>query len=93
MNGTTAVENRTASAGRGSKQLLCLCREIDDHVESGSYHASDSLGIQSMPDGYALMLNHDRTHYYWLRWDGTESAIHWSKWACYRGAKADAEKA
>lgn len=67
-----------------------LLREINDHVGVGSYDASNSLGIQDMPDGYALMLNPDETHYYWLRWDGVESAIHWNRWAVYRGAKANA---
>ena len=48
-----------------------------------------SLGIREMPKGYALMLNCDRTHYYWLRYDGAESCIDWDKWSVYRGAKAD----
>lgn len=48
-----------------------------------------SLGIQQMPNGYELMLNYDGTHFYWLRYDGVESCIHWDKWAVYRGAKED----
>ena len=76
-----------------SKRIDNTLKEmVDDHVGIGSYCASDSLGIQRMPYGYALMLNSDRTHYYWLRWDGAESSIHWSMWACYRGAKLDAAK-
>lgn len=50
---------------------------------------SSSLGIQTMPEGYKLILNNDRTHYYWLRDDGVESVIDWDKWRVYRGAKAD----
>lgn len=50
------------------------------------YDKSNSLGIKKMPKGYKLMLNGDRTHYYWLKDDETESCIHWDKWAVYRGA-------
>ena len=46
-----------------------------------------------MPEGYALMLNPDRTHHYWLRFNGNESAIHWDKWAVYRGAIKNKTKA
>lgn len=61
---------------------------IDDHVTAcGSTDMSASLGIKKMPEGYALMLNPDKTHYYWLRKCGLESCIHWDKWAVYRGAK------
>lgn len=51
---------------------------------------SQSLGIVQMPEGYALMLDADRMHYYWIREDGAESAIHWNKWAVYNWAKTDA---
>jgi predicted DNA-binding WGR domain protein len=47
---------------------------------------SNSLGIRQMPTGYALMINNDMTHFYWLKTDGTESCISWDKWAVYRGA-------
>lgn len=62
---------------------------IKDNVSLGSLLMSKSLGIQQMPEGYALMLNGDRTHFYWLRDDGVESAIGWDKWAVYRWAKLD----
>ena len=75
------------------RRYQLLKAEVAEHVQTGSYYASQSLGIQKMPQGYVLMLNSDRTHYYWLRWDGRESDIHWSKWACYRGAKQDAVEA
>ena len=63
---------------------------IKDHVSCGSYRECKRLGIQKMPEGYALMLNSDRSHFYWLRCDGAESVIHWNEWAIYRGAKTDA---
>ena len=48
---------------------------------------SNSLGIKKMPEGYALMINDDRTHHYWLRLsDELESVIHWDKWSVWRGA-------
>jgi hypothetical protein len=51
-----------------------------------------SLGFVKMPPGYALMLNGDESHFYWLRHDGLESVIHWNRWAVYRGAQSDAAK-
>ena len=64
-----------------------LKEEVEDDISVGSRQCS--LGICNMPDGYALMINPDRTHYYWLRSDGAESFICWDKWAVYRGAKAN----
>lgn len=61
----------------------------EDIMLSDCTDMSHSLGIQSMPDGYALMLNADATHFYGLRHDGLESAIHWNKWAIYAWAKRD----
>jgi hypothetical protein len=66
-----------------------LSSQVNDHVKGGSVDKSKSLGIRKLPDGYALMLNADYTHYYWLRHDGEESVIHWNKWAVYRGAIND----
>ena len=68
-----------------------LSHNVRESEQFGSYDASHCLGIRQMPDGYALMLNPDCTHYYWLRYDGVESVISWDKWAAYRGAKADKE--
>ena len=45
-----------------------------------------SLGMQAMPEGYALILNADQTHYYWYLNDSTEGVIHWDKWAVRRMA-------
>ena len=64
-----------------------LQEHIIDHVSCGCLDMNHSLGIQQMPQGYALMLNPDHTHYYWLRADGMESVIDWNKWRVYRGAK------
>lgn len=66
-----------------------LAWHIQDHVLCGSTDRSASLGIARMPEGYALMLNPDQSHYYWLRFDGVDSVICWDRWAVYRGAKAD----
>jgi len=61
--------------------------EITEHECSGSKRCS--LGIRTMPEGYTLMLNADRTHYYWLRNDGAESCVNCDKWAVYQWAKHD----
>lgn len=62
---------------------------IKDEIDIGCFDMSDSLGIKKMPEGYALMLNPDRTHFYWVRYDGVDSTIHWNKWAVYLGAVED----
>jgi hypothetical protein len=51
-----------------------------------------SLGIQEMPDGYALLLDADQMYYFWVCDDGRNSVIHWDKWAIYRGACNDARR-
>lgn len=66
-----------------------LCEAIREYVESGCFDVSDSLGIQKMPKGYALMLNADQTQFFWIS-TKAESCISWDKWAAYRGAKKDA---
>lgn len=69
---------------------MTLAEHIADHVSCGCTDMSRSLGAQKMPDGYALMLNPDRSHFYGLKHDGTETDIHWNKWAIYRWAKKSA---
>ncbi len=71
-----------------SNDLSC---HVSYHIKSGSRDYSKSLGIRKMPEGYALMLNADESHFYWLRYDGVESNICWDKWSVYRGAKKDKE--
>lgn len=61
-----------------------LADHVADHVALGCHKVE--LGIQRMPEGYALMLDADDMYYYWLRDDGTESVIHWNKWAVRKGA-------
>ena len=62
-------------------------------LDCGCEDWSDSLGIQKMPKPFALMLNADKSHFFYFNKDtGEESDIHWSKWAVYRGAKEAQEK-
>lgn len=70
-----------------STKTEALKAQVDSSVKSGDHHVSHSLGYLDMPEGYALMRVHDNTHYYWLHYDGTESAIFASKWDAYNGAK------
>lgn len=67
---------------------MTLNDRIQDEVNIGAIYASPMLGFIRMPEGYALMLNSDQTHFYWINDKGEESVIHWDKWAVYRGAKA-----
>jgi len=77
---------------RRSELNVLLSPHVKSHVSGGCVDKSNSLGIRRMPDGYALMLNADYSHYYWLRHDGEESVIHWDKWAVYKWAKNDSQK-
>jgi hypothetical protein len=47
------------------------------------------LGKAKMPDGYALLLNADESHYFWIRSDGAEGPIHWNKWSARKMAIAN----
>jgi hypothetical protein len=43
------------------------------------------FGIRTrIPEGYAILLNADESHYFWIDYKGNESAIHWNKWAIWR---------
>jgi len=70
-----------------------LQSEVADCLKYGCQDWSGRLGIATMPEGYALILNPDGSHFFWLRHDGAESPIHWDKWAIYRGAKINKDEA
>ncbi len=61
------------------------------YLEIGCTVHDHALGIQKMPEGYHLMLDADRMYFFWMEEaTGRESAIHWNKWAVYRGARTEA---
>ena len=62
-----------------------LKQAIKEYESLGCTDMSKSLGIQKMPNDYALILNSDRSHFFWIT-DSLESVISWDKWAAYRGA-------
>jgi hypothetical protein len=68
---------------------LKLNKHVEQHESFGCSNRSNSLGIQRMPEGYALMLDGDAMYFYWLRFDGNQSCIHWNKWAVRKGAMID----
>jgi hypothetical protein len=63
---------------------------IAEYVDCGCSLAR--LGNAKVPDGYAILLNGDESHYFWLRSDGAEGPIHWNKWKALAMAKANAAK-
>lgn len=63
-----------------------LAEHVKEHEALGGRRVDRALGIQKMPDGYALMLDHDEMYFYWLRDDGAASPIHWDKWLIRCGA-------
>lgn len=68
-----------------------LLKQVCDHEELRCTRADKSLGFQKMPEGYALMLNRDKSHYYWLKFDGSEGFEAWDKWYVYHSAKMNME--
>jgi hypothetical protein len=69
-----------------------MAKTIEDlvaqYVLCGAFVAL--TGRARIPEGYAILLNADRSHYFWIRADGAEGPIHWDKWAAVRMAKANA---
>lgn len=62
-------------------------------IEFGCTDYTNRLGIQKMPPGYALLLNPDESHFFWMCVaDGRESTIDWDKWRVRRGAMVDAKQ-
>jgi hypothetical protein len=60
---------------------------LADYLALGCTDYSGSLGIQKMPEGYALLLDPDGAYFTWVHIaSGAESCIHWNKWAIWRGA-------
>jgi hypothetical protein len=66
-----------------------LQKEVEGLVSFGCVDYSKRLGIVNPPHGYALILNSDGSHFFFLRWDGSESCENWNKWAVYRWMKLD----
>jgi hypothetical protein len=83
------MSNETKNSASNAIESSTLLDDlVIDYGKSGCPRMDKSLGFQKMPDGYALMLNCDHTHYFWLRFDGTQSVIDWNKWNVRRGAFA-----
>lgn len=69
---------------------MTLEQLVKDYEAGGCTRTDRMLGIQKMPEGYALMLDADEMYFFWLCEDGVESCIHWNKWAIRKGAVARA---
>lgn len=63
--------------------------ELQWYVENGCIDYSKRLGNVKLPEGYALLLNSDHSHFFYIKADNYESCIHWSKWTVYRWIKED----
>lgn len=68
-----------------------LAKVVYGIASLGDTDVSKSLGIQKMPEGYALMMNRDESHFYWLRYDSVQSDVHWDRWAIFSAAKRNKE--
>lgn len=67
---------------------------LKHNLDLGCADYSARLGFAKMPAGYALLLNPDETHFFWLCLsDGRESSIDWNRWRVRRKAIADAKAA
>lgn len=74
-----------------SDLLERLNSQVLEHEALGATRRDKSLGIRKMPEGYALMLNRDESHYYWLKFDGSEGSEAWDKWYAYHSANMNSE--
>lgn len=54
----------------------------------GCRRVDHSLGIQKMPEGYALMLDTDGVYFFWLDAEGNEGPSDWNMWRVRRDAIA-----
>lgn len=70
------------------EEARTLDSTVKEHTDAGCTRCH--LGIQKMPEGYALMLDADQMYYYWLAADGTEGLICWDKWWVYGSANKHA---
>lgn len=68
-----------------------LLAHVNDHKLMGCARCDKFLGFRKMPEGYALMLNRDESHYYWLKFDGSEGSEAWDKWYVYHSATMNRE--
>lgn len=66
--------------------------ELKWYIENGCVDYSHRLGIVKIPNGYALLLNSDHSHFFYIKKGDFESCIHWDKWAVYRWIKNDKNK-
>src|SRR3546814_10229940 len=74
-------------AGQGGRIAMAHPDDFEFYQEIGCEVMNHSLGIQTMPEGYHLMLDADGMYFFWMEEaTGREGAIPWSKWAVYRGA-------
>jgi len=80
------IDDSKAQQPRAVVSTALLDDLVSDYEKGGSVRMDKSLGFQRMPEGYALMLNADHTHFYWLRFDGQEGCIDWNKWRARKGA-------
>ncbi len=67
-------------------------KQLQYYLDSGCVDYSNRLGIVTTPEGYALLLNSDHSHFFYIK-NGVEdeSPIHWNRWAVYNWIKKDSE--
>jgi len=50
-----------------------------------------ATGKAKIPDDYAIMLNADESHFFWLHKSDATGPVDWNKWRVLRSAKAHAK--
>ena len=77
----------------GGEGVMAHPDDYQYYLNCGCEDVSHCLGFQSMPDGYALMLDADRMYFFWMeKATGRGSSIHHDRWAVRRGAISDAAR-
>ena len=83
------IEKKEVKVACPANKINNLIELVEYRISNGCQDVTSSLGIQHMPNYYALMLDADGAMFFWVRWDGVESITFADRWDAYRSAKAD----
>lgn len=71
---------------------MTIFEVVAEHVNEGASLANLGARTPAVPLGYAILMNADGTHFYWVCEDGRESVICWDRWAVLRSAIEDSKR-
>lgn len=92
MPDSRSEDDKTTTTQKRKAQGLTIFEVVDEHVNEGASLANLGASTSAVPLGYAILMNADGTHFFWVCEDGRESVICWDRWAVLRSANNDAKK-